>query len=332
MKCVFIWPLQGELLYSGELWRRYQCVLDCVTPLLLFCLLLQRGDVLMTLPRQPISSTSAGLDSVPCCQTGWHGWPSKQRYTHAHVGTHTRVSLYSECCNSPLLLTVSSKERTTLTSLTPFSRNGWELVDASIVKKKIDLKNILKVINQYQMSYLIKYMNMLSWVSGLIHICCVCGRYFLSEYLCPLAGAGLLQFIWAVWTGCGKQWELAQGPVTSSIGPRTAQSTARAMPGMLCVRDVCVWSFVGCCCVHLKPSLFYFWFLLYFRLVLFPFPCICLSQQCSVSMSDWCFSFFSIYWKQALERHLSWNQKFLNYNWQAALQKQRWYNTKGRRE
>lgn len=155
------------------------------------------------------------------------------------------------------------------------------------------------------MSYLIKYMTVLSWVSGLIHRCCVCGRFFSFWILGSTAGAGLLQFIWAVWTGCGKQRELAQSPVTSSIGTRATQSTARAMPGMLCVRDMCVWSFIGCCCVHFKPSFFYFWFMLYFRLVLFPFPCIFLSQQCSVSMSSCCFSFFSVYLKQALEWHLS---------------------------
>lgn len=50
--------------------------------------------------------------------------------------------------------------------------------------------------------------------------------------VCP-AGTGLLQLVWAVWAGCGKQRELAQSPGASSIRTRAAQSAAGQMPGEL---------------------------------------------------------------------------------------------------
>ncbi len=57
--------------------------------------------------------------------------------------------------------------------------------------------------------------------NGFLYVC-VC--------MCP-AGAGLLQLVWAVWAGCGQQWELAQGPGASSIWTRTAKSATGPMPG-----------------------------------------------------------------------------------------------------
>lgn len=77
----------------------------------------------------------------------------------------------------------------------------------------------------------------LRWVPGLLGLVlleesrfCLRGSFFPhSSHSCP--GAGLLRFVWAVWAGCWKQRELAQGPIASSIGTRTTPSTAGAMPG-----------------------------------------------------------------------------------------------------
>lgn len=64
---------------------------------------------------------------------------------------------------------------------------------------------------------------------------CHCGNLYSlgmqNVLVCP-AGAGLLQLVWAVWAGCGKQRELAQSPATSSIWTRTTQCTVGPMPGV----------------------------------------------------------------------------------------------------
>ncbi len=82
------------------------CVCVCDSPLSFSVCPPQRGVVLMTLPRPRSSWTSVGWDSVPCWQKGWHGWLTRQRYTHIHV--HPASVRYFElqtktvsCCNSP---------------------------------------------------------------------------------------------------------------------------------------------------------------------------------------------------------------------------------------
>lgn len=145
-------------------------------------------------------------------------------------------------------------------------------------------KKLLEILKKMIVSQIMGYLIILRWVSGLLALVlleesrfCLCGWFFHSSHLRP--GAGLLQFVWAVWAGCGKQRELAQGPIASSIGTRTTQSTAGAMPGMVCM-CVCVWdilvgSYVGSyffvlSCVHFIFLSFSLWFMFYLWFVVFP--------------------------------------------------------------
>lgn len=87
------------------------CVSVCDSPLSLSVCPLQRGVVLMTLPRRRSSWTSAGWDFVPCCQTGWRGWLTRQRYQH----------MYCTCLLHFPLMTCYNHSRLQFSCLTNFS-------------------------------------------------------------------------------------------------------------------------------------------------------------------------------------------------------------------
>lgn len=57
----------------------------------------QRGVVLMISPRQRSSWTSAGLDSAPCWQTGWHGWLIRQRCECRLLLSHCNHVFLTKC-------------------------------------------------------------------------------------------------------------------------------------------------------------------------------------------------------------------------------------------
>lgn len=74
---------------------------------------------------------------------------------------------------------------------------------------------------------------------------------------------------------------------------------------VMCVRDVefCCF-FVVRCNYLISLGFFSLRFMFYIKLVLFPLPCICLSQHCSVSISVWhVFIGFQYVWNKLLKRH-----------------------------
>lgn len=95
--CIYVCPLQRVQSYPCELWSMHRCVCVCMTDpsLSLSAPPNQRGVVLMTLPSQRSSWTSAGWDFVPFWQKGWHGWLTRQRYTYIHV--HVEELFLTDC-------------------------------------------------------------------------------------------------------------------------------------------------------------------------------------------------------------------------------------------
>lgn len=145
---------------------------------------------------------------------------------------------------------------------------------------------------------------------------CLCGNWMAAFFspifiedvfmcVCP-AGAGLLQLVWAVWAGCGQQWELAQSPGASSVWTRTTQSSAGPMQGewnkVFLIHYSLLSPTFDLYHLFLLKSIFLIWFesiffhlfilissfysiLIYLACLNFClFSCICLSQHFSVSI------------------------------------------------